>query len=214
MEARFLDGTRERIVTLLWRADRTVGELVEALGLTGNAVRGHLAALERDGLVRRGEVRRGAGKPAAVYTLTPAAERLFPSAYARVLHGMLDVAAERLGAAAFEALVRDAGRRLAAALAPGGPARDLRGRAEQATALLAELGGAPELDTGDGALVVRSHRCPLGALVLQHPEVCRLMETLLTEAVGAPVHQACAREDALWCVFELPAGVSRTAASR
>ena len=39
-----LKGTRERIVTLLRRARLTANEIAARLGLTHNAVRGHLAA--------------------------------------------------------------------------------------------------------------------------------------------------------------------------
>jgi predicted ArsR family transcriptional regulator len=50
------------MVTLLRRSGRTVEELARALGLTDNGIRAHLAALERDGIVRqRGSVRRGSG---------------------------------------------------------------------------------------------------------------------------------------------------------
>jgi hypothetical protein len=39
LEARFLDGTRERIVTLLWRAGHTVPELAAALSIGGSTGR-------------------------------------------------------------------------------------------------------------------------------------------------------------------------------
>src|SRR5918911_2480444 len=58
---RFMETTRGQIVALLRRGTRTVEELAQALGLTDNAVRGHLATLERDGLARPAGVRRGPG---------------------------------------------------------------------------------------------------------------------------------------------------------
>ena len=54
-DERFFASTRGQIVTLLRRALRTVDELAGELGLTDNAIRAHLAALERDGLVTQGE---------------------------------------------------------------------------------------------------------------------------------------------------------------
>ncbi|MFL5666689.1 MAG: ArsR family transcriptional regulator, partial [Ktedonobacteraceae bacterium] len=50
---RFFTSTRGHIITLLRRAGHTVDELARALQLTDNAVRSHLATLERDGLVRQ-----------------------------------------------------------------------------------------------------------------------------------------------------------------
>ena len=77
---RFLASTRGQIITLLRRSSRTVDELAQALNLTDNAVRAHLATLERDGVVQQSGVRRGSGKPASVYDLAPEAEQLFPKA--------------------------------------------------------------------------------------------------------------------------------------
>src|SRR5918911_1742305 len=101
LDRKFFASTRGRMVTLLRRRGLTVDELAEAVGLTNNGVRAHLAALERDGLVRqRGSVRRsgsGGGKPAYVYELTPQAEDVFPKAYEPVLHRLLDVLSEQAG---------------------------------------------------------------------------------------------------------------------
>jgi len=71
LNQRFLESTRGRIVTLLRRNNHTVEELAQELALTDNAVRAHLATLERDGIVQQRGVRRGSGKPSYVYDLTP-----------------------------------------------------------------------------------------------------------------------------------------------
>src|SRR5512135_2794287 len=49
----FFASRRGQIITLLRRSSRTADELAQALGLTHTAVRAHLAALERDGLVHQ-----------------------------------------------------------------------------------------------------------------------------------------------------------------
>ncbi|MDP9476144.1 MAG: helix-turn-helix domain-containing protein, partial [Actinomycetota bacterium] len=113
-DERFFASTRGQVVTLLRRSARTVEDLARVLGLTDNGIRAHLAALERDGIVRqRGVVRRGSGKPAYVYGLTSQAEGLFPKAYGPVLRELLDVLAERVGPEETEALLRAVGSRLA-----------------------------------------------------------------------------------------------------
>src|SRR3712207_399437 len=109
---RFFESTRGQVVTLLRRSDHTVEELAQALGLTDNGVRAHLAVLERDGIVRqRGSVRRssGGGKPAYVYELTQEAEDLFPKAYEPALRRLLDVLSERLGSEESDVLLRTVG---------------------------------------------------------------------------------------------------------
>jgi predicted ArsR family transcriptional regulator len=178
----------------LRRAGFTVDELARELGLTNNGVRAHLAILERDGIVRQsGVVRResGGGKPAYVYELTPEAEGLFPKAYEPVLRRLLDVLSNQLEPEESEGLLRSAGRRLAeehSTWADGAHAR-----LESAVEALNELGGLAELEERDGAPVIRGYSCPLAGVTPEHPEVCRMAETLIAELAGVPVHEHCDR---------------------
>src|SRR5919108_1625 len=112
---RFYASTRGRIVSLLRRASLTVDQLATTLGLTDNAVRAHLATLERDGLVEQRVARRGGvGKPAFTYQVPPEAEPLFSRAYVPVLAKLLDVLSEQLTHDDLNALMRSVGKRLAA----------------------------------------------------------------------------------------------------
>ncbi|HEU0299907.1 MAG TPA: ArsR family transcriptional regulator [Longimicrobium sp.] len=200
---RLLASTRGEIITLLRRSSRTVNELAEALGLTDNAVRSHLAALERDGLVEQRRNPRGTvGKPPSVYTLTPAADALLPKAYAPVLGVLLATLRERLGREATTELLREVGRRAAAGRA--GVGADVRMRIDAAYGVLGELGGVADLEEREDAVVIRGFSCPLAALVPDHPEVCQLAEALLSQIVGLPVHEHCERGDRPRCCFEIP----------
>jgi predicted ArsR family transcriptional regulator len=200
-DQRFFASTRGRIVQLLRRASRTVDELAEALDLTDNAVRSHLATLERDGLVEQKGLRRGVGKPAFSYVLTPEADALFPKAYGPVLRQLLDVLAERLSPETLDELMRTVGRRIAASRPA--TAGDVRARLDAAVAVLDDLGGLAEIEEQDGGLVVRGYSCPLAAAVPGHPETCALAEALLTEIVGTPVRERCERRAAPRCCFEV-----------
>jgi predicted ArsR family transcriptional regulator len=203
-DRKFFESTRGRLVTLLRRAGFTVEELARELGLTNNGVRAHLAVLERDGIVRqRGSVRRssGGGKPAYVYELTQEAEDLFPKAYEPALRRLLDVLSDQLGPEESEALLRSVGRRLAeehSTRADGEHAR-----LEVAVGVLNELGGLAELEERDGALVIRGYSCPLAGVTPEHPEVCRMAETLIAELAGVPVHERCDRGERPRCCFEI-----------
>jgi predicted ArsR family transcriptional regulator len=68
-EKHFGDSTRGRIVAILRRGWRSVDEIAATLGLTDNAVRAHIATLERDGVVAAAGSRRDGtvGKPATLY---------------------------------------------------------------------------------------------------------------------------------------------------
>src|SRR3712207_987409 len=203
-DEKFFESTRGQIVTLLRRSGRTVEDLARALSLTDNGVRAHLAVLERDGIVRqRGSVRRssGGGKPAYVYELTREAEDLFPKAYEPTLHRLLDVLSDQLGPEEAEALLRSVGRRLAEEHSVR--ATDARARLEVAVEVLNELGGLAELEERDGALVIRGYSCPLAGVTPDHPEVCRMAETLIAELARVPVHERCDRGERPRCCFEI-----------
>jgi predicted ArsR family transcriptional regulator len=204
LNTRFLETTRGRIVALLRRGARTVEELARALGLTDNAVRAHLSTLERDGLVRPEGVRRGpgAGKPATLYEVPREAEPRFSRAYAPVLGALLEELAEQLPAERRDALMRAVGRRLAAGV--GRPTtEDLETRVQAAVALLNSLGGEAQAEQGGDGLLIRGCACPLSAATWRRPEVCRAVEALLTEVVGAPVRECCARGERPRCRFRV-----------
>ena len=201
-DERFFASTRGQVVTLLRRSARTVEDLARELGLTHNGVRSHLAVLERDGIARqRGVVRRGSGKPAYVYGLTPQAEELFPKAYGPVLRGLLDVLAERVGLEGTEVLLRAVGSRMADGRdVPAGDG--VRAQLEVGVALLNDLGGLAELEEHGDSVLIRGYSCPLSAVVPGHPVLCRVTESLLTELTGAPIRERCDRGDNPRCCFE------------
>ena len=208
MDERFWASTRGRIVLLLLQpGSRTVNELSEAVELTGNAVRAHLTALERDGLVRQNGTRPGRRKPNVTYALTPKAEQLFTKVYGLVLRHLLDVLKESTSVKKVDEIVRTVGHRLAPSYRPALPAEQPQKLVEQAISVLRQLGGFCKSEGGDGKITLRCFECPLGLVASGHPEACRLVETLLADVLGVPVHERCQTEPAPQCCFEIEAGV-------
>ena len=204
MSPRFPETTRGRVLVHLRRGPATVEELAHALELTDNAIRAHLTALERDGLVCPAGVRRGpgAGKPAAVYELAAEAEIRFSRAYAPVLTALLAELSTRMPASETEAVLLEAGSRLASAVP--GPSTGLEERVREAAALLNELGGDIAVEREARAFRIRGSGCPLSATVAHRPEACRAVQGLLSEVIGAPVVLCCEREPKPRCCFTVP----------
>jgi predicted ArsR family transcriptional regulator len=201
---RFLTSTRGRILSMLRRSSHTVNELAEALGLTDNAVRMHLATLERDGLVRQSGSRPGSRKPNLSYALTGDAEQFFPKPYGPLLQQLLAVLAERLGVTELEKILASLGRRLAASYRALVSAESLRERVRQAVAVLGDLGGLAEIEEREGEMVIRGFDCPLTAAVAGHPCACRLAEAMLADLVGVPVLECCNKQATPpQCVFRV-----------
>lgn len=174
------------------------------LGVTDNAVRLHLAALERDGLIRRGGVVRTgeAGQPAAEYALTSDGEVALSSAYPPALTAVVGAIGARLSPRAARALFADAGKRLAPDAAVASTA-SLPDRARACATLLEALGARIQVETGRGWAKLAGADCPLAAAVRTEPQTCAMIEALLTRHAGVRVRQRCQHGDHPACRFEL-----------
>lgn len=203
LDERFFDSTRGRVVTMLRGTACTVEELAQRLELTANAVRAHLATLERDGLVRQKGVRRGFRKPHHTYTLSHEAEALFPKAYDVLLNQLIALLKERMPEESLKEILRDVGRSLGETRASNDKDSEIEARAEGAVQVLAQLGGKAVVERDGDQLFIRSDACPVSAAVTEHPEVCLLAEALVSEIVGAKVQERCDREKSPKCCFEL-----------
>jgi predicted ArsR family transcriptional regulator len=199
-------------VSLLRQSGLTANEIAARLGLTHNAIRGHLAALQREGLIREGGRQRGVSRPAVIYEVVPEAEAIFSKAYIPFVAQLVGVLRERVREDELDEIMRMVGRRLA-----GDWPRlsgDLSQRVEAASALLEDLGALNQVEKLNGGYVIRGYGCLLAAAVHGRPEVCRAIESLVTELVEAPVRECCERGARPRCCFEItprPTGASRHA---
>lgn len=190
---------RGRLLAELCGSPLTALELAARVHTSSNAVRVHLQALRRAGLVQYHVERRGVGKPRHVYTLTFAAEYLLSSAYAPALRAIVDtLRAQADGAAA--TLLRDAGAALAVERDPGS---DGEPKVQAGVRLLRALGGSPRLERREDEAVLHSDCCPLGAVTRATPELCFLLEGAIATATGAPARQRCERGAHPHCAFVL-----------
>jgi predicted ArsR family transcriptional regulator len=206
LDDRFWTSTKGRIILLLRRESRTVNELAEALTLTDNAVRAQLTALQRDGLVRQSGTRPGKRKPNVIFDLTAKAEHLFPKVYGLILRYLLDALNESISSKKMDEVVRTVGHRLAQDYRPAVKAVQPRDQIDQAINVLRELGGFCEQKGQNGKVILGCFDCPLAAAVEGHPEVCRLVETVLADVLGVPVHQRCQTDPSPQCHFEIETG--------
>ncbi|RPJ58038.1 MAG: ArsR family transcriptional regulator [Acidobacteria bacterium] len=193
--------TRLALLRLLRRSRHTITSLAESLKLTDNGVRTHVAALERDGLVRHvGSQRDTGGKHAGVYALTADGEELFPKAYALVLGGLVEEIARAEGRERAIELLRAVGRQVGAG---AGAPEDREARVAAAAAALRGLGGDIEVLRNSGGWQLQGYACPLSAVAVKHPEVCQLARALVEEITGRPVTECCDRTDRPRCRFQV-----------
>jgi predicted ArsR family transcriptional regulator len=200
---RLFKSTRGKILDLLRTRERTVNELAAELRLTDNAVRAHLASLERDRLVSQSGIKPGIRKPHITYALGSEAEQLFPKAYGRLVSLLMSIFSRQIKPRSLRAGMRAAGRALAQE-----HLRDLKGKTRQrridaALRILKELGGGATFREEAGKHIIYGNGCPIAAATANHPEACLLAESLLTNIIGSPVKERCVRGPAPSCRFEV-----------
>jgi predicted ArsR family transcriptional regulator len=185
-------AARLAVVDAIRRGHHTINALSAALGVTDNAVRVHLAVLQRDRLVsRRGTRHTGEpGQPAAEFELTPQGEVALSTAYPAALTALVAALGARLEPRARRAVYTEAGRRLAAGAQPPGDA-SLAQRAEVCAALVTALGGSATVEEDRGQLSIRGAGCPLSAAVRADPSACTIVESLLEQQAGVTARQHC-----------------------
>jgi predicted ArsR family transcriptional regulator len=197
-----LGEPRGRLLIELCVCPQTAVELAEKVGTSSNAVRVHLDGLRTAGLVAYEIERRGVGKPTHVYSLTGAGEYLLSSAYMPTLQTLVEILRGKLNGG-FAPLLREVGASLAARSAGKSTKRGVKSAAEA----LGSLGTPARIETAGGQQIVRNSCCPLAAVTRRAPEMCVLMEQLLTDASGIQMRERCNRGEHPHCAFVVTRGV-------
>lgn len=105
--------TKDKILDLLKKkADLTVNDLIDELGITHMAIRKHLTVLEKDGLIQSSEIRQPKGRPLYSYSLTEKGERLFPKNYEGISVEFLQDIEDSFGKDSVDALFKKREQRL------------------------------------------------------------------------------------------------------
>ena len=206
-------NTRITLMELLKRSgEADVATLANHLGISGVAVRQHLASLERDGKVAQRSVRRPVGRPAKLYRLTKAADQAFPQNSAEVALDLLARLERLRGPEAVEKLLqarlRDLLKRYQEQLKGAKSwAKKLKILAEirESEGYLCDSESAPSSEARGGLRLVE-HHCPLADLARQHPDICQYELELFRRVLGEPELRRVdhIRAGGHACVYEVP----------
>jgi predicted ArsR family transcriptional regulator len=183
------------------KAGLTVEELSERLEITRNAVRQHLATLERDDLVRRGETKPSGGRPEQLYLLSDRGAEMFPRRYSwfseLLIEAMIAESGHEAAGDKLDEMGRSVGRQLLSArMSPPD-------RAAALAAIMKELGYAAEVAfSADDT--IQANNCVFHHLAAKFPEVCRFDLGLIGAFADAAVdHQECMVRGGRMCRFKL-----------
>lgn len=177
----------------------SIDDLAQVLSITRTAVRQHLAALERDGLVERGDTRPTGRRPEQLHRLSEQGRELFARQYPLLANLLIGEVAGLLGQDALRALMRELGRKLAA---------DLEHEVVDEPRIVEHMNAAgyeAEVffrSTGEAQIV--AHNCVFHDLAKAHPLVCELDLALIGSLGGAEVsHEECMLRGGQVCRFAL-----------
>lgn len=203
-------GKRQQELLRLFQKNRaglSIDELAAALGITRTAVRQHLAALEAEGYVAKGEERKTAGRPGRSYCLTPKGLALFPRQYSWFSGVLLEAVRAERGSEGLAEWLRSIAGPLAESLAPRLAGKQGQARLDEVLRIMDELAFEARLvDEPErfGARAIEASNCIYHELAAKHPEVCQLDLVLLGRLTGAELHhQECIVRGGSVCRFVL-----------
>lgn len=180
-------------------AGMSIDELSQSLAVTRTAIRQHLAALERDGLVMRGATRPTGRRPEQLHQLTEHARELFPRQYPLLANLLIDQVADLLGEAALSELMRGLGRKLA-----GDLEREVVDEARIVQHMNQSGYEAQIIFRSPGVQEIVAHNCVFHQLAKVHPVVCELDLALIGALSGGQVeHRECMVRGGHVCRFAL-----------
>lgn len=178
------------LVALKKEQPLTARELAERFGVTANALRRHLKALEEAGLVRYRREVRGVGGPVYAYSLSEGGEGLFPRAYAAALTEALEAVREQQGDAGVVRLFHRHWSAAAAAARARLGAVPLDERVRTLAELLTEQGYMAESEaTSATEARLLEHNCAIREVAERFPEACAAEAEFFEEVLGAEVRR-------------------------
>jgi len=186
------------------KSGATIDELARAIGVTRTAVRQHLAALMRDGLVAAAAVRPTGGRPERLFVLTDAGKEEFPRRYSWFAQLLIEAMTKEHGVAGLRTRLGRIAAAVVAQLQQRMPAKDSRRqKVEQLSSLMDELGydARTAKDIG-GAPTIEADNCVFHELAMKNPEICHFDLALLSGFTGSKVQlQECMSRGGHVCRF-------------
>jgi predicted ArsR family transcriptional regulator len=165
--------------------------------------RNHMNRLREDGFVAAEPQRGGRGRPRLRYSLTEAADGLFPKRYEDLVASLLQALEAIEGRSGIEALLEERRKGLARAYRPrvAGP---LGRRVAALVRIQRENGYMPESRAEAGGFVVREWNCPIAAAADRSSAFCESERRLFSTLLGAGVRlEGCRARGAECCTFRV-----------
>ncbi|MGF1486214.1 MAG: helix-turn-helix transcriptional regulator [Prochloraceae cyanobacterium] len=182
--------TKQAIINILKQVGPSDAQtLADRLSVSGMAIRQHLYALQKEGLITYTEEARSQGRPAKMWQLTPQADRFFPSGYADLTLSLINSMSEAFGDEGLEKLLDVRTKQQKESYIAKIPQTgSLKNRIEALAELRTDEGYMAEIiQKEDGSWLLIENHCPICAAAEACTGLCarelELFQTVLGEEI-------------------------------
>jgi predicted ArsR family transcriptional regulator len=203
-----MGSTRNQVLDILLNQHRcTINELAETVQINPISVRHHISKLEAEGLVNSEEERHGVGRPRRVYFLTNEGMEKFPSRYLNLSIRILEKLKETLPKKTVNKLIKE----MAAEMVSDQIAQvdlsdlEIEERVNVIQQILLDEGFTVEVTSNEEGLEIKETSCPYKHVGADHPEICLVDETMITEVLATPIEKThCVLDGDPYCCYLAP----------
>lgn len=184
-------STRETILHMLRSQETlTVQQIATELGLTGMAVRRHMHELENQHFVNVQIVAAGKGRPVHYYTLTEAAEQLFPRNYQMLTLDLLEELAEDDETKPIiEKMFQGRKKKLYERYAMKMSTQSLAERIVELTNIQTAAGYMAESSSDQTHYYISEYNCPIKGVADQYKHACQCELELFSELLQTNIER-------------------------
>ena len=200
------ESTRERVLkTLLTQEQCTINELAQAVDINPISVRHHITKLQSEGLVHSTEERHGVGRPRRVYFLTEEGRERFPQRYLRLTLRLLEQLKETMPQQMVDKLFTQMAQDLANEYKDELDGLAIEERLDLVMELLTNEGFTIDWEQRGDTYQIRETSCPYFHVGQDHPEVCKIDQTLISTILNVPTQKIkCKLNGDAHCIFIVP----------
>jgi predicted ArsR family transcriptional regulator len=185
----------------------TTFELCERLGISRNATKQHLSALESNKLIQFGSVKQTAGRPTQSYVLTTQGMECFPRKYSWFAEMLLESIRAEKDEKGLRLFLEKIGTKISSKYIPELSALNVKDRLKKVGFILSELGYEAEIVPSKNkmdASKIEISNCIFQELAVSCPEVCCFDASLISKLAGQKVEQqSCITRGSNVCCFAI-----------
>ena len=202
-------STRSQLLQMLkTEGNCSTGDMAKAVGITEMAIRRHVQAMERDGLIRSALVRQPMGRPCYRYSLTEQADDLFPKNYSQLTLDLFEeLEQESGGAGMIERMFEGRRDKLEARFRDRMADRTLEERVAELSEIQNDSGymarwAADEREPD--VYQLHEYNCPVAQVANKYRQACHCELQLFERLLGAEVERTeCLADGGQRCTYAI-----------